>query len=84
MRKFESHPPAYNFWAWFSYTQRKKLKRPSNENLKYMNNVIQCNFNLAKQITREKKAWIFGGQCSSSLGGKRATNVDDNGNDGGS
>jgi hypothetical protein len=80
MRKFEVYPLAlHKFWAWFSYIQGKKLKKPNNENL---NNVLQCNFNLAKQATCEKGTWTFGGRCTSSLGGKLGiTNVDDNGCD---
>ncbi len=62
-------------WAWSSYTQRKKLKKPSNENLKYLNNVLQCNLNLMKQATYEKGAWCFGGRCSSSLGRKLGKEV---------
>ncbi len=69
-KKFENYPPMHNFWAWSSCTQGKKLKIPSIENLKVLNNVFQCNFNLAKQVTYEKKAWTFGGWCNSSLGGK--------------
>jgi len=75
MRKFKGYPPAHNFWTWSSYTQRKKPKKPSNENLKYLNNVLQCNLNLTKQATYEKGAWFFGGRCSSSLGRKLGKEV---------
>jgi hypothetical protein len=69
-RKFEAYLLTHNFWAWSSCKQRKKLKRPSNENLKDLNNVLWCNFNLAKQVAYEKGASNSRGRCNSSLGGK--------------
>jgi hypothetical protein len=84
----ETYLPTHNFWAWFSYTQRKKLQRPSNVNLKDLSNVLQCNFNLAKQVTCEKKLEnlevnvVF--RWEGSLGGKCTTIVNDNGSNGGS
>jgi 5-methylcytosine-specific restriction endonuclease McrA len=66
MKEFEARSSYAQFWVWYSLTQEKKLKKFSNENLKDLNNVLfQCNFNFAKQVTREKTTWTFGGQCSS-------------------
>ncbi len=84
-KKSETYLPTHNFWAWSSYTQKKKLKRPSNVNLKDLSNVLQCNFNLAKQVTYEKKLEHLEVDVlvpwEGSLGRKRTIDVNVNGSD---